>query len=64
MSLRDQSDKDLADAGRMLIDEINKISAELERRGVSVNLQGYYGARHGDGHYYAFEAKRITEEVI
>jgi len=54
MSIRDQSDKDLADTGRMLAAEIGEIAAELERRGIPVAVQGYY----------RFEAKRITEESI
>ena len=60
MSIRDQSDKELADAGRMLIDELDKISAELGRRDVTIALQGYYG----DIIHHKFEAKRVTEEVI
>lgn len=62
MTLRDQSDKDLADAGRMLAAEISKIAAELERRGVTVELRGYYGAQNVT--YWQFEAKRVTEEPI
>ena len=60
MSLRDQTDKELADAGRMLMNEVNKIAVELMGRGVTVKLRRYYG----DGIRYEFEAKRTTTEVI
>jgi hypothetical protein len=56
MSLCDQSDKDLADAGRMLANEISKIAAELERRGLAVEFAKYYYPSP----HYEFE----TEEVI
>jgi hypothetical protein len=64
MSIKDQSDKELADAGRMLMAQINPIAAELERRGVEVCLRGYYPTRHGGGTEYRFEAERITKETI
>jgi hypothetical protein len=64
MSIRDQSDKELADAGRMLMDQINPIVAELGRRGVEVRFRGYYVAGSNGGTMYQFEAERVTKEAL
>ena len=63
MSLQAQSDKDLADAGRMLVAELQPIVDELQRRGFDITVQGYYRAR-GDGTRYEFQAERVTREAL
>jgi hypothetical protein len=61
--MKNQTDKELADAGRMLAAELSKIAAELTRRGLDANVQGYYlpGA---EGMYWHFEVMRVTTETI
>jgi predicted SPOUT superfamily RNA methylase MTH1 len=67
MTLKNQTDKELADAGRMLAAELSSIADELARRGFTVELQGYYRDRVDrkvPGTYWEFEVKRVTEEKI
>ncbi|WP_371763370.1 hypothetical protein [Massilia sp.] len=63
MNLQTQSDKDLADAARMLVAELQPIVDELQRRGFDVTVQGYYRAR-GDGTRYEFQVERVTREAL
>lgn len=63
MSLQAQTDKDLADAGRMLLAELQPIVDELQRRGFDTTVQGYYRAR-GDGIRYEFQVERVTREAV
>jgi hypothetical protein len=62
--IRTQSDKDLADTGRMLAEELNKISLELQRRGWETKMQGYYVSGYADRTRWEFECVKTTEERI
>lgn len=61
MTIKNQSDLDLADAGRMLAKEISNVANELRRRGYTVDLSDHYFREYM---YWEFEVKRVTEERI
>ena len=63
MSIPQQTDRELAAAGQMLLNEVNKIARELRNRGLQAEVQGYFRGRNNDVEY-DFEVKRVTVEQI
>lgn len=57
-SLTDQSDADLAAAGRMLVAELEKVSIELARRGVTREITTWESGA------IKMEFQRVITEVI
>lgn len=63
MSIQNQTDKELADAGRMLVEQLNPLVRELTRRGYEVQLQGYHQPKNA-GIRYEVEVERVTKHRI
>ena len=74
MTIPQQTDRELAAAGQMLLNEVNKIARELRNRGLQAKVQGYFRGLQAkvQGYFrgcnndveYDFEVKRVTVEQI